>query len=82
MRFFEDSETCFLFSRISTNLMKEGESNMLWLLILSPVLILSALAIYFSRKSGMTLPEDSKQDEQSGFLSGSGTTMNSYGPPN
>ncbi|WP_282034100.1 hypothetical protein [Metabacillus indicus] len=55
---------------------------MLWLMILSPVLILSAIAIYFSRKSGMILPEDSKQDEHSGFLSGSGSTMNSYGPPN
>ncbi|WP_263597083.1 hypothetical protein [Metabacillus idriensis] len=38
---------------------------------------MSAIAIYYDKASGMSLPEHSKQDEHSGFLSGS--AMNSNG---
>jgi hypothetical protein len=50
---------------------------MLWIILLTPLLFISALAIYFDKVSGMSLPEHSKQDEHSGFLSGN--AMNSNG---
>ncbi|MDQ0858763.1 hypothetical protein [Bacillus sp. V2I10] len=52
---------------------------MLWIILFSPLLLLSALAIYFDKVSGMSLPEHSKQDEHSGFLSGNANAMNSNG---
>ncbi|WP_165970877.1 hypothetical protein [Peribacillus frigoritolerans] len=49
---------------------------MLWILLLTPLLLVSAIAIYFDKASGMSLPEHSKQDEHSGFLSGNTTNGN------
>ncbi|WP_158595106.1 hypothetical protein [Oceanobacillus piezotolerans] len=36
---------------------------MLWLVILSPLLIIGVIAVYFEKKSGMQPPDGSKQKD-------------------
>jgi hypothetical protein len=42
---------------------------MIWLYILLPVFIIGGIAIYFEKKSGMSLPDENIQDEKLGEVS-------------
>lgn len=41
---------------------------MIWLYILIAVIILGAVAVYFDKKSGMTPPDETIQDEKLGEI--------------
>ncbi|QNG61562.1 MULTISPECIES: hypothetical protein [Bacillaceae] len=51
---------------------------MFWLLLISPLLVIGAIAIFFEKKSGMSLPDESKQDEHIGEVI-SRNSMNTHG---
>ncbi|MGM7721575.1 hypothetical protein [uncultured Metabacillus sp.] len=41
---------------------------MIWLYMLIPVVIIGGIAVYFERKSGMTPPDETIQDEKLGEI--------------
>lgn len=53
---------------------------MIWLIILSPVVIVSAIAIYFGKRSGMTSPEETKLAEKPDEVINPMQNMNNFGP--
>ncbi len=43
-----------------------GGNFMIWIYILTPVIIIAGIAIYFEKKSGMTPPDENIQAEKLG----------------
>ncbi|MEH7097449.1 hypothetical protein [Neobacillus vireti] len=53
---------------------------MIWLMILSPVMIVSAIVIYLGKKSGMTPPEASQLGGKPDEVINPMQNMNTFGP--
>ncbi|MBT2659080.1 hypothetical protein J7E81_28310 [Bacillus sp. ISL-18] len=53
---------------------------MIWLIILSPVIIVSAIAIYFGFKSGTTPPDESQLAGKPEEIINPMKNMNTFGP--
>lgn len=53
---------------------------MIWLIILSPVVIVSAIAIYLGKRSGMTPPDESNLAEKPDEVINPMQNMNTFGP--